>query len=182
MSNSPVPRVSIKTERLVLRPTIGLDADRAFEIQTDWAVTRMLRAATFPPDRHQIGRWFADHRREWRDGEAYRFAAELDGRMIGIVDIDEITAGKGTLGYWFDHATWARGFAFEAAQVITRFAFESADLQNLESGHASDNPASGRILTKLGFDYRDTVERFSRPRGETIMQHRYVRTRQSGDR
>ena len=136
MNNSPVPRCSINTERLILRPTLGLDADRAFEIQTDWAVTRMLRAATFPPDRHQIGQWFADHNREWRDGEAYRFAAELDGRMIGIVDIDEIAVGEGFLGYWFDRATWSRGYAFEAAQTIMRFAFESAGLQKLLSGHA----------------------------------------------
>ena len=55
-----------------------------------------------------------------------------------------------------------------------RFAREDAGLLKLTAGHAYDNPASGRILSKLGFRSVDVVPRFSRPRGETIMQHRYV--------
>jgi RimJ/RimL family protein N-acetyltransferase len=153
-----------------------LDADRAFEIQADWEVTRMLSMASFPPVRQDIGRWFADHEREWLAGEAYRFAVELDGRMIGVVDIDGIAEHEGTLGYWLDRAAWGRGYAFEAAYAVTRFAFEDVGLTRLNAGHAGDNPASGRILTKLGFTPRDTVQLFSRPRGENIAQHRYKLT------
>jgi RimJ/RimL family protein N-acetyltransferase len=83
---------------------------------------------------------------------------------------------RGTLGYWLDRAAWGRGYAFEAAHAVTRFAFEDVGLSKLEAGHAHDNPPSGRILTKLGFSPLDTVQRFSRPRGENIMQRRYVLT------
>jgi RimJ/RimL family protein N-acetyltransferase len=162
------------TGRLVLRPTRGSDADRAFAIQTDWEVTRMLRMASFPPDRQQIRRWFADHQREWLAGEAYRFAVEREGRMVGVVDVDRIAEREGSLGYWLDRAAWGRGYAFEAAHAVTRFAFEDVGLSKLKSGHAHDNPASGRILTRLGFSPLDTVQRFSRPRGQHIMQCRYV--------
>jgi ribosomal-protein-alanine N-acetyltransferase len=41
------------------------------------------------------------------------------------------------------------------------------------AGHAEDNPASGQILTNLGFRYLDTVEHFSLPRGKNIKQRRY---------
>jgi ribosomal-protein-alanine N-acetyltransferase len=166
----------MKTARLVLRPTRGSDADRAFEIQTDWQVTRMLCLASFPPDRDEIRRWFADHQREWSAGEAYRFAVELAGKMVGVVDVDGIVEREGSLGYWFDRAAWGRGYAFEAAHAVTRFAFEAVGLAKLKAGHAHDNPASGRVLTKLGFSPLDTVQRLSRPRGENIMQRRYVLT------
>jgi ribosomal-protein-alanine N-acetyltransferase len=166
----------MKTDRLVLRPTRGSDADRAFEIQTDWEVTRMLRLASFPPDRQQIRRWSADHQREWSAGEAYRFAVELEETMVGVVDVDGIAEREGTLGYWLDRAAWGHGYAFEAAHAVTRFAFLDVGLSKLRTGHAHDNPASGRVLTKLGFSPLDTVQRFSRPRGETIMQRRYVLT------
>lgn len=136
----------------------------------------MLRMASFPPDRQEIRRWFADHRREWLAGEAYRFAVELEGRMIGVVDVDEIAGREGSLGYWLDRAAWGRGYAFEAAQAVTRFAFEDAGLSKLEALHAHDNPASGRVLTKLGFRPQGTVQGFSRSRGETIVQRRYALT------
>jgi [ribosomal protein S5]-alanine N-acetyltransferase len=176
MHMSPVPPRSLRTGRLVSRPARGSDADRAFEIQTDWEVTRMLRMASFPPDRQEIGRWFADHQREWLAGEAYRFAVELEGRMVGIVDVDGIAEREGSLGYWLERAAWGRGYAFEAAQAVTRFAFEEVGLAQLRAGHAHDNPASGRVLAKLGFSPLDAVRRFSRPRGENIVQRRYVLT------
>ncbi|MGX1788073.1 GNAT family N-acetyltransferase [Bosea sp. NPDC055332] len=167
----------ITTKRLQLRPSTAQDAPRAFEIQSDWAVTRMLRMASFPPDRIEIAAWFADHPREWAAREAYRFAVMLGGRMIGLVDIDEIADGEGELGYWFEQVAWGQGFASEAARAVARFAFAEAGLSALRSSHAADNTASGRILTKLGFRLLDQVERSSRSRGATILQCRYRLTR-----
>ena len=69
----------------------------------------MLSLASFPPDRQEIGGWFADHEREWLAGDAYRFAVELEDRMIGMADIDGIAEREGTLGYWLDRAAWGRG-------------------------------------------------------------------------
>jgi ribosomal-protein-alanine N-acetyltransferase len=168
-----LPR-SLKTDRLLLRPTCVDDVDRAFEIQTDWEVTRMLSLASFPPDRQEMERWFADHPHEWVSGHAYRFAVILEEKMVGLVDIDGIREREGDLGYWFDRATWGRGYAFEAAHAVTGFAVRDAGLVKLKAGHAHDNPASGRILTKLGFKCLDAIELFSRPRNEYISQCRYV--------
>jgi RimJ/RimL family protein N-acetyltransferase len=170
----PVERVSIATKRLVLRPTTAADADGGFRIQSEWDVTRMLRMASFPPDRQAMRLWFADHEREWQAGEAYRFAVEVDGHMAGIVDIDEVGGFRAELGYWFDRPAWGKGYAFEAAQAAVGFAFGTIGLSTLISGHAEDNPASGRVLSKLGFIPSDTVEVFSRPRNRTIRQRRYV--------
>lgn len=173
MELTPALRETITTARLALRPSSAEDAQRAFEIQSDWAVTQMLRMASFPPDRTEIEAWFADHPREWVAGEAYRFATFLDDRMIGLVDLDEIADGEGEVGYWFEQASWGQGFAAEAATAVVRFAFSEAGLQSLRSGHAADNVASGRVLERLGFRLLDQVEHPSRSRGETILQCRY---------
>jgi RimJ/RimL family protein N-acetyltransferase len=169
--------VRLMTARLVLRPTTAADADRAFEIQSDWHVTRMLAMAGFPPDREEIRRWFAGHPREWLAGEAYRFAVEWDGRLIGVVDVDGIRDGHGSLGYWFERASGGRGIATEAARAVVGFAFRDAGLASLRAGHAMDNPASGRVLAKLGFQYVDMIRLRSRPRGADIMQCRYTMSR-----
>jgi RimJ/RimL family protein N-acetyltransferase len=150
MTMVPIPPGSLKTARLLLRPTRAADADRAFEIQTDWEVTRMLSLASFPPDRQEIERWFADHPREWKAGHAYRFAVVLEERLIGLVDIDGIGERAGSLGYWFDRAVWGHGYALEAARAVTRFAAGDAGLVKLKAGHAHDNPPPDVSLPSLG--------------------------------
>ncbi len=172
-----LPRSPFHTARLTLRPTSVADAQKALEIQSDWDVARMLANATYPADREDMETWFASHAQEWAEGTAYRFAIEQEGRMIGVVDVDGIAAGAGSLGYWLERAAWGKGYAFEAAQALVEFAFSEVGLSSLVSGHAADNPASGHVLTKLGFTQLDSRELFSRSRGETILQARYTLTR-----
>lgn len=170
MNEAPVQRRRIATDRLALRPTSLADAERAFAIQSDWEVARMLRMAVFPPEREGMRAWFSDHEREWAEGSAYRFAVESGGLMVGVVDIDEISGRQGELGYWFDRACWGRGYAFEAARAAVDFAFRTVGLTRLRSGHAADNAASGKILSKLGFISIGTALVMSQSRGEEIRQ------------
>jgi RimJ/RimL family protein N-acetyltransferase len=135
----------------------------------------MLSLALYPPNRQEIEHWFADHERQWEVGQAYRFAVVLEGKMVGLVDVDGIADREGTLGYWLDRAVWGHGYAFEAAHSVTRFAVGDVGLLRLKAGHAHDNPASGRILAKLGFNRVEIVERYSRPRNEYISHCRYVK-------
>ena len=178
MTARSIHRSSIETARLRLRPTSAADTKRASEIQSDWAVTRMLSNASYPPNENNIKDWFSSHQREWAEGSAYRFAIEQGERMIGVVDVDGIVGSAGSLGYWLEREAWGKGYAFEAAQALIGFVFNDAGLSSLESGHASDNTASGRVLTKLGFRQVGSRELFSRARCETIVQCCYVLERQ----
>ena len=171
IGNRPV--VTLTTDRLALRPTTPADAQRAFEIQSDWDVTRMLRMAQFPPDADDMAGWFGEHRQEWIAGTAFRFAIERQGRMIGLVDIDEIDGEEGELGYWLEKPSWGQGYAFEAAQAVVTFAFEQIGLARLKTGHAADNPASGKVLLKLGFRPEKAMRKPSRSRGEEILHQSY---------
>jgi [ribosomal protein S5]-alanine N-acetyltransferase len=178
----PPSSVQLRTARLLLRPSGAADADRAFEIQSDWDVTRMLAMAAFPPDRAEIKRWFAEHSQEWLAGSAYRFAAMRESRLIGVVDIASVSQGEGSLGYWFDRAVWGLGYATEATRAIAKFAFNDLKLRQLRAGHAFDNAASAHVLRKLGFQPIDNVQVWSRSRGEAIIEHRYRLRRSPSDR
>lgn len=61
----------------------------------------------------------------------------------------------------------------EAAEAVTHFSFEQAGLLRIRAGHAEDSPASGRVLVKLGVQPLSSVERFSKSRGQMIVQRRY---------
>jgi ribosomal-protein-alanine N-acetyltransferase len=93
----PPPSIQLNTTRLLLRPTGAGDADRAFEIQSEWGVTRMLAMAGFPPDQVEMRYRFAGHSREWLAGSAYRFAVAREVRLIGVVVIAAVDRGEGAL-------------------------------------------------------------------------------------
>lgn len=116
--------------------------------------------------------WFAGHESEWDSGMAYRFAIVHEARMIGVIDLSDLTDGEGELGYWLDAASWGQGFGLEAGQAVMGFAFEQVGLKAVIAGHAFDNLASGRLLAKLGFVGVGERTIFSTPRGEEIVQRR----------
>jgi RimJ/RimL family protein N-acetyltransferase len=169
-----VPRTTLATARLVLRPSEAGDAARAFEIQSNPQVTLTLRIPSFPPARADLDAWFAGHEREWREGSAYRFAMLLDGAMVGMVDLNEVAGGRAGLGYWLDQPYWGRGLTTEAAREVVRFGFETLGLREIFSGHFLDNPASGRVLLALGFRPDEESEVFSTPRGQMLPHRRYL--------
>jgi [ribosomal protein S5]-alanine N-acetyltransferase len=110
MEGSPPDRsVRLETPRLVLRPSEPGDAPRAFEILSDWEVARNLSAVAFPPIDQQP--WFDGHLREWAEGSAYRFAVLKGGEMIGLTDLDHVSATEAELGYWFGRGSWGQGYA-----------------------------------------------------------------------
>ena len=62
----PDRSIRVLTERLVLRPTVPDDIERALEIRSDHEVARNLASATIPPDTEKMTNWFAGHAEEWR--------------------------------------------------------------------------------------------------------------------
>ena len=46
---------------------------------------------------------------------------------------------------------WGQDLETEAGQAVVRLGTEDIGYPRLTSGYHADNPASGRVLTKLGF-------------------------------
>jgi len=57
------------------------------------------------------------------------------------------------LGFHLRPAYWGQGLAGEAARAVIRHSQESLGLEGLFAGHHPANPASGKVLEKLGFRF-----------------------------
>jgi RimJ/RimL family protein N-acetyltransferase len=57
------------------------------------------------------------------------------------------------LGYWLGVPYWGHGYATEAARELLRYGFENLGLHRIFASHFKHNPASGRVLVKLGMHY-----------------------------
>ncbi|NJM83439.1 MAG: GNAT family N-acetyltransferase, partial [Tabrizicola sp.] len=85
----------------------------------------------------------------WRGAPGFRLGVWLrQGPLIGTVGLggDPVSCA-----YVIDPAHAGQGHATEAMAAFLDDAFTRFDLTAMVADHFTDNPASGRVLAKLGF-------------------------------
>lgn len=138
----------LETERLILRPITLDDAADLFEYASDPENTKM----TFPTHKSiDETNWVIANL--FMSAPLGNFAIELkaSGKMIGTCDL-RINEGEKSaeLAYAINKKYWGQGYAPEAAGKLVEFAFETLKIERLWAKFASGNPASGRVMEKLG--------------------------------
>jgi RimJ/RimL family protein N-acetyltransferase len=147
-----------RTERLLLRPGWIEDAPALLDAIAREEVAFTLARLPWP--------YTIDHARAWLTQPRAAADASLmiyqrtDGepRLIGGIGLHPDDNGDIELGYWIVPSHWGRGFATEAGEAAIAMARDTLRLDRLVSGHFVDNPASGRVLRKLGFAATGKVE------------------------
>ena len=140
-----------RTERLLLRPGWREDAPALFHAIADEGIVRNLAQAPWP---YRPGDAETFLMRERRPHEACCLIfLRGDGTptLVGAVGLGPTPDGEPEFGYWIARPYWGRGIATEAGAAMLRFARDTLRLPRVIAGHFLDNPASGRVLQKLGF-------------------------------
>jgi ribosomal-protein-alanine N-acetyltransferase len=86
-------------------------------------------------------------------GQSVRFAITLrdTGVLCGGAGLRlELDHHRAELGYWLGVPYWGHGYATEAAQAVLRYGFDTLGLHRIYAQHVLENPASGRVLNKIG--------------------------------
>lgn len=142
-------RPVLTTERLVLRRPQEADIAAIIDIVGDLRVSRQLARIPHPYGETDA-RFFLDeivpHELVW--ALTLRSSAQLVG-MAGLTPTDERDVAE--LGYYLAPAHWGQGLATEAARAILDYGFKAAGFASITAGHFAANPASARVLAKLGF-------------------------------
>lgn len=139
-----------RTRRLTLRPGWPEDAPALARAFRHEAVVRMLAKAPWPYRLRDAEGFLA---RERGADEVSLLILAHDGahpRLVGGIGLAPDGDGH-ELGYWLTPDAWGRGYATEAGEAVVAIARHALGLKRLHAGHFVDNPASGRVLHKLGF-------------------------------
>lgn len=146
---------TLHTERLILRRFQAADADRVQRL----AGTKEVAAGTLLPhpyDAETAARWIAQQHENFVAGTALSFAIVLAGdeQLIGSIGM-EITREHqlGRLSYWLGVANWNQGYCTEAVQAVLDYGFTHLSLRRIYAPHFHNNPASGRVLRKVGMTH-----------------------------
>jgi RimJ/RimL family protein N-acetyltransferase len=170
-----------RTARLLLRPGWAEDAPALARAIADETIVRNLASAPWP---------FA-----LRDAEAFLAAprdpalpsfliverGSAEPVLVGACGLGRRPSGAVELGYWIARDHWNRGFATEAGMALLAIA-QALALPRLEASYFVDNPASGRVLEKLGFlPTGISAPRYSCARGEDSLARLCRRSLAAGE-
>ncbi|MDE6738948.1 MAG: GNAT family N-acetyltransferase, partial [Lachnospiraceae bacterium] len=109
--------ITIKTERLLLRPLTVSDANDVFEWVSDERVARYMVYTTYT-EIEQVRQWLTFINQE---ASTYHFGFERvsDGKLIGSGDIGpDQESDRWGFGYNLRYDCWGMGYATEAAEAM----------------------------------------------------------------
>ncbi len=166
---------TLETERLILRPFRMSDADTVQRLAGDRAVVDTTLDIPHPYEDGMAEKWISNHALWFERCEQVIFAVTLKNApaplaspeeqallatqrwqtatatLIGAVGmrirLDELRA---ELGYWIGRMYWNQGYCTEASRALLGFGFERLGLNRIYAYHFVRNPASGRVMQKLG--------------------------------
>ena len=158
------------TKRLTLRPGWPEDAPALARAIGQRAVAANLSGVPWP---YTLGdaEAFLARPRGLCDVDLLIYSREAhDHPLVGGIGLRAAAPGEvPMLGYWLVPEAWGRGYMTEAARAVIDIARDGLGLRQVRAGHFVDNPASGRVLAKLGFRPTGETERLPCPtRGEAV--------------
>jgi len=164
----------LETERLLLRPPKATDISRFVPLLDDFAVSKNLASVPYPYTEDDGCAFIVKAASGWATREDLTFAVlrKADAAYIGMCGVHPARGWE--FGYWFGKRYWGKGYASEAGARIVAFAFEVLNAEKLVAGWFYDNPASGRVLEKLGFQERGEEARSCLSRGSDVQCHMVV--------
>ena len=165
----------LETDRLILREYVEEDFDALFEILSD-TETMQHYPAPFDEDRTRNWiNWNLDNYKKYGFG-LWAVVLKETGEFIGdcgitIQDIDGEMLPE--IGYHINKKYWRKGFAKEALQLLTDYAFSVLHLRHLVADLTEDNIDSQRLFQSVGFVHTATRKSWFLKENQLIDNHIY---------
>ena len=166
--------VLLETKRLMLRQPKAADIGRFLPLIADYEVSKNLAVVPHPYTEDDACAYVVKASRGWAEKTDFNFAVlrKQDGSFIGLCGVHP--SREWEFGYWVGKPYWGQGYATEAGRRVVAFGFDELNAERLGAGWYKDNPASGRVLEKLGFTWVGEKEQSCAARGCSVPCNRVV--------
>lgn len=150
---------TLRTDRLVLRAFSPADAPRVQALAGAREVASTTLNIPYPYEDGMAEAWIGGHAPAWeaREGLTLAVTTESDG-VVGAIGLSlALPHRRAEVGYWIGVPFWGRGLATEAAAAVLEYGFGELGLNRIVGRYLTRNPASGRVLHKLGMVHEGTL-------------------------
>jgi ribosomal-protein-alanine N-acetyltransferase len=151
---------TLTTDRLILRPFTLDDAPAVKALAGEREIAEPTMNIPHPYEEGIAEGWISTHQEAFDKGEAVTFATTLEksGLLIGAIGLHIREAHRmAEMGYWIGRPYWNQGYCTEAGREVIRYAFDVLGLNRVQARHMTRNPASGRVMQKIGMTYEGTL-------------------------
>jgi [ribosomal protein S5]-alanine N-acetyltransferase len=143
------------TKRLILRPFAETDTEDVVRLAGAREIAATTLRIPHPYSRADAEQFIAARVRKNDEGTGAVFAiTQQGGELCGAcgLELDPVHQ-HAEIGYWIGVPYWGHGFATEAASILIDYGFTHLELHRIFAAHFVNNPASGRVLQKVGMTY-----------------------------
>ncbi len=143
----------LKGNRVKLRKFTLADGSAVQALAGDPAIADTTSTVPHPYPDGVAEQWIATHESQFQQGKAaiYAIVALADQSLIGSLGVSLHPAHRrGEIGYWIGRPYWNRGYCTEALHLLLGDCFTRLNLHRVYAHHFARNPASGRVMQKVG--------------------------------
>jgi len=158
----PVVQPQLETRRLRLRAFELSDAPRVQEIVSRAEIARFTLSIPHPYPEGAAEAFLAKHPTWYEERQHVIFASvrKSDDVIVAAHGLHmDLAHGRAELGYWVAVEAWNQGYGTEAARAVVDFGFRVLGLERIFAHHFMSNPASGRILERIGMQHEGLLRR-----------------------
>jgi RimJ/RimL family protein N-acetyltransferase len=144
---------TLRTDRLLLRAFSPSDADELVRLAGAREIAATTLRIPHPYTKEDAVAFIAACAHRAEENLAAVFAIDLreEFRLVGAVGLElELPHRRAELGYWIGVPYWGNGYATEAARAVVQYGFDALNLNRIHATHFPHNPASARVLRKIG--------------------------------
>jgi len=166
--NQPI----IETERLVLKSFVLADGPELQKLAGNPNVSKTTLNIPYPYEDGMAEAWISTHSENWVNKRSATFAIKLKSshELIGDVSLVDIQESQAELGYWVGEPYWDRGYCTEAAKALVHYSMNKMGIKKIVAEHLRTNPASGRVMEKIGMNHVCSTEKTDRDGNQAVVE------------
>ncbi|REC48836.1 GNAT family N-acetyltransferase [Chryseobacterium pennipullorum] len=143
----------IETERLILSQLEEKDIPPIVEFLQHRIFSDLTSNIPYPYTENDAEFWLKISKEAFAENTGYTFAIRnKNGEIIGAIGLHDRDDDKAELGYWIGIPYWNKGYVTEAAKAVVDFGFKTLGFNKIFATHIPHNPASGKIMEKIGME------------------------------
>lgn len=152
--------IPLESERLIYRRTVKSDIDEFFFIQLNPNLRKYLGMSKVGNNLIKNRDYFDENKYNDKDYYRWTIVKKEENKILGCIylNIHDKKAKTAGIDYWIREDEWGCGYVTEAAKRILEFAFDTLNLNRIESCGAKDNPGTWKVMEHIGLKYEGVRE------------------------
>ena len=153
---------AIKADRLKLKTFTLNDASRITPLLQDKEIASTTITIPYPYHEKSAIDWVNANEKGLKNGDNIVWAICLleNLELVGAVNLSvNKVHNSAELGYWVGKRYWNKGYCSEAADAVISFGFKNMSLNKIVAYHMSRNPASGKVMQKIGMTHEGSFKK-----------------------